>query len=87
VPTAEDVLSLAVLLARFSRRVVGWSMADHLRAARVVGAVEMAVWNRRPARGVMHHCDHGGHSTALLFGHHCQDVGIRCTGGLGRRLL
>jgi transposase InsO family protein len=60
VPTElEDFLYLAVLLDVFSRRVVGWSMADHRRAELVVGALEMAVWNRRPRAGVIHHSDHG----------------------------
>ena len=61
VPTRrEGFLSLAVILDGCSRRVVGWSMADHLRTELVVGALEMAVWNRRPGEGVIHHSDHGG---------------------------
>ena len=43
----EGFLYLAVILDVFSRRVVGWSMADHLRTELVVAALEMAVWNRR----------------------------------------
>lgn len=81
VPTAEDFLYLAVILDAFSRRIVGWSMADHLRAELVVGALEMAVWNRRPARGVIHHSDHGCQYTSLLFGQRCHAVGIRCSMG------
>jgi putative transposase len=81
VPTAEDFLYLAVILDVFSRRVVGWSMADHLRAELVVGALEMAVWNRRPTSGLIHHSDHGSQYTSLLFGHHCQEVGIYCSMG------
>lgn len=81
IPTEEDFLYLAVILDVFSRRVVGWSMADHLRAELVVGALEMAVWNRRPGVGVIHHSDHGGQYTSLLFGQHCQAVGIRCSMG------
>jgi putative transposase len=87
VPTLrEGFLHLAVILDVFSRRVVGRSMADHLRTELVVGALEMAVWNRRPGDGVIHHSDHGCQYTALLFGQRCQAVGIRCAGGLGRRL-
>jgi putative transposase len=81
VPTTEDFLYLAVILDVFSRRVVGWSMAAHLRADLVVGALEMAVWNRRPPRGVIHHSDHGSQYTSLLFGQHCEEVGIRCSMG------
>jgi putative transposase len=82
VPTRwEGLLDLAVIRDVFSRRVVGWSMAAHLRTELVVGALEMAVWNRRPGAGVIHHSDHGGQYTALLFGERCQAVGIRCSRG------
>jgi putative transposase len=82
VPTArEGCLYLAVILDVFSRRVVGWSMADHPRTELVIGALEMAVWNRRPGDGVIHHSDHGCQYTSLLFGEHCQAVGIRCSMG------
>lgn len=82
VPTScEGFLYLAVILDVFSRRVVGWSMADHLRTELVVGALEMAVWNRRPGEGVIHHSDHGAQYTSLLFGEHCRAVGIRCSMG------
>jgi len=46
VPTGEGFRYLAVMLDVFSRRVVGWSMAEHLRTELVVGALEMAVWTR-----------------------------------------
>ena len=81
VPTWEGFLYLAVVLDVFSRRVVGWSMADHLRTELVVGALEMAVWNRRPGEGLIHHSDHGCQYTSLAFGQHCQAVGIRCSMG------
>ena len=82
VPTrSAGFLYLAVILDVFSRRVVGWSMADHLRAELVVGALEMAVWNRRPSQGVIHHSDHGCQYTSLRFGQRCQAVGIRCSMG------
>src|SRR5260221_8534965 len=82
VPTLHDgFLSLAVILDVFSRRVVGWAMADHLRTELVVGALEMAVWNRRPGEGVIHHSDRGCQYTSLLFGERCQAVGIRCSMG------
>ena len=56
VPTAAGFLYLAVVLDVFSRRVVGWSMADHLRTERVLDALDMAVGQRRPA-SVIHHSD------------------------------
>jgi putative transposase len=81
VPTWEGFLYLAVILEVFSRRVIGWSMAEHLRTELVVGALEMAVWNRRPGASVIHHSDHGCQYTSLLFGERCRDVGIRCSMG------
>ena len=81
VPTWEGVLSLAVLLAVCSRRVVGWSLAAHLRRELVVAALEMAVWNRRPGAGVIPPSDPGGQYTALRFGERSQAVGIRCSLG------
>ncbi len=81
VPTWEGFLYLAVILDAFSRRVVGWSMAEHLRTELVVGALEMAVWTRRPGEGLIHHSDHGCQYTSLRFGERCQAVGIRCSMG------
>jgi putative transposase len=82
VPTQDEgFLYLAVILDVFSRRVIGWSMANHLRTDLVVGALEMAIWNRRPGEGVIHHSDHGCQYTSLLFGERCQAVGIRCSMG------
>ncbi len=59
-PTGEGKVYLAVVLDAFSRRVVGWSIADHIRAELVVDAVQMALWRRRPPEGrTVAHSDHG----------------------------
>ncbi len=59
-PTDEGKVYLAVVLDAFSRRVVGWSIADHIRAEPVVDAVQMAVWRRRPPPGrTIAHSDRG----------------------------
>jgi putative transposase len=57
--TSEGWYYLAVVLDCFSRRVVGWAMADHIRSELVVDALQMAIWNRRPQPGAIHHSDHG----------------------------
>ncbi|MBV9281448.1 MAG: IS3 family transposase, partial [Chloroflexi bacterium] len=67
---------LAVVLDVFSRRIVGWAMADHLRTELVLSALEMALWNRRPAPGVIHHSDHGCQYTSIAFGTRCQEAGV-----------
>ena len=59
VKTDEGFLHLAFLLDAHSRRVVGWSMASHLRTALVVDALGMAVWRRKPSAGLIHHTDRG----------------------------
>jgi transposase InsO family protein len=57
--TREGWLYLAVILDLFSRRVVGWAMADHLRAELALSALRMALLRRRPKRGLIHHSDRG----------------------------
>jgi putative transposase len=67
VPTAAGFLCLAVVLDACSRKIVGWSMANHLRTELVLDALEMAVAQRRP-HDVIHHCDQGSQYTSLAFG-------------------
>ena len=75
-PTAAGFLYLAVVLDAFSRRIVGWAMANHLRSELVLDALEMAVIQRRP-RDVIHHSDQGSQYTSLAFGSRCQEAGVR----------
>jgi len=76
VPTGEGWLYLATVLDAWSRRIVGWAMADTLRTDLVVEALNMAVWNRRPATGVVHHSDRGAQYTSLTFSQRCRDAGV-----------
>ena len=76
VATLEGWLYLAVVLDAFSRKVVGWAMADHLRTELVADALAMAVQARRPAPGLIHHSDHGCQYTALAFGRQLEAAGI-----------
>ena len=55
--TWEGFVYLAVVVDAFSRRVVGWAMADHLRTELVLDAVGMAITTRKPAAGTVHHTD------------------------------
>jgi putative transposase len=59
IPTWEGKLYLAVVVDCYSRRCVGWAMAEHMRAELVVEALEMAVWRRKPAAGLVRHSDQG----------------------------
>jgi putative transposase len=60
IKTGEGWLYLAAVQDLFSRRIVGWAMASHMRQELVVAALEMAIHRRRPAKGTIHHSDHGG---------------------------
>lgn len=75
-PTGQGFLYLAVVLDVFSRRVVGWALAPHLRTEVVLAALEMALTRRRPAAGLIHHSDHGSQYTSFAFGARCQQAGI-----------
>jgi integrase-like protein/helix-turn-helix protein len=62
VPTLTGFLYLAVVLDAFSRRIVGWAMAGHLRTELVLDALDMALGQRQP-RDVVHHSDQGSQYT------------------------
>jgi putative transposase len=74
--TWEGWLYLALVMDCYSRRIVGWAIADHLRAELVVDALEMAVTRRRPDERLVHHSDQGSQYTSLVFTQRCRAVGI-----------
>jgi putative transposase len=76
VPTWAGFLFLAIVLDAFSRRIVGWAMATHLKTELVLDALEMALTQRNPD-GVIHHSDHGCQYTSLAFGKRCGEMGVR----------
>ena len=76
VPTWAGFLYLAVVLDAWSRRIVGWAMATHLRTELVLDALNMAVGQRRPAE-VIHHSDQGTQYTSIGFGLRCREAGVR----------
>ena len=68
---------LAVVLDAFSRIVLGWSIADHIRAELVVDALQMALWRRRPATGqTVHHSDHGAQGGIKGSSQHLDGGGV-----------
>ena len=76
VPTWAGFLYLAVVLDVWSRRIVGWAMATHLRTELVLEALDMALVQRLP-KAVIHHSDHGSQYTSLAFGRRCELMGVR----------
>lgn len=76
VPTWTGFLYLAVVLDVWSRKVVGWAMASHLKTSLVTAALEMAL-NQRSPKSVIHHSDQGCQYTSLEFGRRCRQAGVR----------
>jgi putative transposase len=76
IPTWGGFLYLAVVIDAWSRRVVGWAMATHLRTELVLDALDMALARRRPS-DVIHHSDQGCQYTSLAFGMRCREAGVR----------
>ena len=67
---------LAVVLDVWSRRIVGWAMASHLRTELVLNALNMAIGQRQPQQ-VIHHSDQGSQYTSIAFGKRCREAQIR----------
>jgi putative transposase len=76
IPTWEGKLYLASVLDCFSRRVVGWSIRDDMKAELVVEALEMAVARRRPQGQLIYHSDQGAQYVGLALGQRCRQAGI-----------
>jgi putative transposase len=74
--TWEGWLYLAAVQDAFSRRIVGWSMADHMRSDLVVDALQMAIARRQPEEGLIHHSDQGSQFVSLAFGQAAGKAGI-----------
>lgn len=66
----------------FSRRVVGWSIADRPTSELVTDALEMARWQRHPRPGTIVHADRGAQYTSWIFGHRLRQAGL--LGSMGR---
>ncbi len=75
IPTWAGFLFLAVVLDVWSRKVVGWATANHLKTELVLAALDMAVAQRQPSC-VIHHSDRGTQYTSLAFGQRCQQAGV-----------
>ncbi len=74
IPTLEGWLYLAAILDMYSRRIVGWAMAKRMTSALTIQAFKMAIQQRKPAAGLIHHSDQGSQYTdqkyqALLEAH------------------
>ncbi|MGI8614516.1 MAG: IS3 family transposase [Nocardioidaceae bacterium] len=81
-PTGTGKVYCCAVLDVFSRVIMGWSIADHMRSELVVDALQMATWRRRPEPGVIVHADRGSQYTSWVFGHRLRSAGL--LGSMGR---
>ena len=84
IPTAEGWLYLAGVLDLYSRKIVGWAMSEQIDANLVEQALRMALYQRRPARGLLHHSDRGSqyasHQIRALLEVHQIQISMSGTG-------
>jgi putative transposase len=83
IPTGEGWLYLSAIVDLFSRRVVGWAMDGRMDRTLVLRALDMALGNRRPAQGLIHHSDRGSQYASEDYRQALQDAGI--TASMSRR--
>jgi putative transposase len=86
VPTAAGWVYTAFVLDLFSRRIVGWQVADHLRADLALDALEMAIWSRREriSGELVHHSDRGVQYTSIRYADRLDEISaVRSVGSKG----
>ena len=85
IPTGEGWLYLAGVLDLCSRKIVGWSMADHMETTLVSDALRMAVAGRSPGEGLLHHSDRGSQYASDDYMHLLQTHGVEVSmSGVGQ---
>ena len=73
---AEQFVYLAVVLDAFSRKVIGWALADHLEASLAIEALNMALAARNPPPGLIHHSDRGVQYACAEYGERLAARGV-----------
>jgi transposase InsO family protein len=79
VETDQGWLYLATVLDLYSRKIVGWAMADHLRAELPLAALKMAIAAQRPGPGLIHHSDRGVQYASADYRKMIQSAGFRAS--------
>ncbi len=79
--TLQGWMYLAVVIDLYSRRIIGWSMQDHMRTDLVVGAMAMAMalGHRKPEKDALHHSDRGSQYASFAFQKLLEQYGISCS--------
>ena len=76
IPTWAGFLYLAIVVDVYSRKVVGWTFGEAMKAELVINALNMALLTRKP-ESVIHHSDQGSQYTSIAFGNRCKEMGVR----------
>ena len=76
IPTQKGWLYLATVIDLYSRQIIGWSMADNMKAKLVNDALTMALWKRKPAKGLIWHTDRGSQYASDSHRNILKDHGI-----------
>ena len=79
IPTREGWLYLAAVLDLYGRRIVGWAMSDRMTADLTISALKMAIRQRQPCAGLIHHSDQGSQYTDGTYQLLLKDHGIRAS--------
>ena len=79
IATGEGWLYLAAILDLFSRKVVGWAMSETMPQELTLAALNMAIINRKPGLGLLHHSDRGSQYAAHAYRRVLDEHGIRCS--------
>jgi len=79
IPTLQGWLYLAAVMDLYSRRIVGWAMSERIDSALVLSAMNMAISQRRPEAGLLHHSDRGSQYASEAFQDLLDDNGIVCS--------
>lgn len=74
--TAQGWLYLAIVVDLFSRKIIGWSVQDHMRTSLCQEALTMAWWRRKRPKGVMHHSDRGSQYASNDYRNLLQNYGM-----------
>ncbi len=83
IPTAEGWLYLAAILDLYTRRIVGWAMSERMTSALTVKALNMAIQQRQPGAGLIHHSDR---APVRAFKFSGGDTPFPAEGGIAQRL-
>jgi putative transposase len=79
ISTEQGWLYLAAVMDLYSRRIIGWSMSENIDSDLVISALRMAILQRRPQTGLLHHSDRGSQYASEMFQDLLVDNGIVCS--------